>query len=107
MWSCIVLRSMSLRSVLILRSARAECVQQDRTDVRASRRMGRPPISGLPEIGIIECASRQQPTCGARAHASRRIAANAAMLLSMRSGEESPPRNHFADRAGVVRGEEQ
>src|SRR3954470_3253399 len=23
----------------------------------------RPPISGLPEIGIIDCASRQQPTC--------------------------------------------
>src|SRR5260370_31764509 len=22
-----------------------------------------PPISGLPEIGIINCASRQQPTC--------------------------------------------
>src|SRR5215216_5842129 len=32
----------------------------------------RPPISGLPEIGSLHCASRRQPTC---VGASRRMAA--------------------------------
>ena len=47
---------------------------------------GRPPISGLPEFGSIECASRQQPTCDGSRRALR-------VFLTMRpmESERYPP----------------
>src|SRR5262249_26594303 len=80
--------------VLILRSGRAEKVPQTGTRVRASRRMRTAPISGLPEIGRIQCPSRLQPTWVPSCFETHRGALGlwkhlrshpAAMLLSMRA----------------------
>src|SRR5262245_31624025 len=67
---------------------------QTGTRVRASRRMRTAPISGLPEIGRVECPSRLQPTWAPSCFETHRGALGlwkhlrshpAAMLLSMRA----------------------